>query len=88
MSPQLALVANAEADEDAREGSLSDQRCLLRGLEVAASARSRTRSPTSMLRSRSASVRLAEVTTNTTLSTATMALAWRTPPGPSRAQEL
>ena len=33
MSPQLALVANAEADEDAREGSLSDQRCLLRGLE-------------------------------------------------------
>ncbi len=33
MSPQLALVANAEADEDAREGSLSDQRCLLRDLE-------------------------------------------------------
>jgi len=49
---------------------------------LAAKARSRTRSPTSILRSRAASVRLAEVT-NTTSSSVTTPLAWSTPPGPS-----
>ena len=50
-----------------------------------ARGRSRTRRPSSMFRSRAASVRLAEVT-KTDSSSATTALAWRTPAGAVRVQ--